>query len=288
MQKTSERPTITVGYKVGKLKVDAPTEQRKNGYTVWRCKCKCGNEILLDTRTLQRRTVKDCGCETKTTPKQRNLKDVRFGSLVCREPTERRNSNGSVIWRCDCDCGNTCYVAAKDLLSENTKSCGCLAHPPLKDYIGRHFDQLEVIEYAGKRAGMHYWKCLCECRNTTVVGQTSLQSRKTKSCGCLQKTQIIQNLKLCDGTSVAILEASKRKLTKSNKSGYTGVYQKSNGRWCAQITFKRKTYYLGVFDDIQDAVRARKRGEEMHDDFLEWYYEQHPDKQRDESEGQHH
>ena len=132
MQKTSERSTITVGYKVGKLKVDAPTEQRKNGYTVWRCKCKCGGEILLDTRTLQRRTVKDCGCETKTTPGQRNLKDVRFGSLVCREPTDRRSSSGSVIWRCDCDCGNTCYVAAAELVKENKKKLWMLSSSAVK------------------------------------------------------------------------------------------------------------------------------------------------------------
>ena len=26
---------------------------------------------------------------------------------------------------------------------------------------------------------------------------------------------------------------------------------------------------------LQNAIKARKRGEEMHDDFLEWYYETH-------------
>ena len=117
---------------------------------------------------------------------------------------------------------------------------------------------------------------LIKCNNF-FIGQTLLQTGKTKSCGCLQETQIYENLKLCEGTSVAILEASKRNLLKSNKSGYTGVYQKPNGRWSAQITFKRKTYYLGTYDDIKDAVKARKRGEEMHDEFLEWYYSRNED-----------
>ena len=100
-----------------------------------------------------------------------------------------------------------------------------------------------------------------------------LQTGKTKSCGCLQSSIITKNLKLCEGTSVAILEASKRKLLSSNQSGFTGVYQnKKTGKWTAQITFKKKTYYLGSYDKIEDAVKARKRGEEMHDDFLEWYY----------------
>ena len=47
--------------------------------------------------------------------------------------------------------------------------------------------QLTVIEYAGKRAGMHRWKCVCDCGNETIVGQTLLQTGKTKSYGCIQK-----------------------------------------------------------------------------------------------------
>ena len=119
---------------------------------------------------------------------------------------------------------------------------------------------------------MHRWLCKCDCGNETIVGQTLLQTGKTKSCGCIQETQILENMKLCEGTSVAILEANKRRLLKNNTSGYTGVFMRPNGRWSAQIRFKGKTYCLGTYDDIQDAVKARKRGEEMHDEFLEWYY----------------
>ena len=127
---------------------------------------------------------------------------------------------------------------------------------------------------------MHRWKCRCDCGGETVVGQTLLQTGKTKSCGCLQATVIADNLNLCEGTSVALLEASKRRRLSSNTSGYTGVYQnKRTGKWVAQITFKGKTYCLGTYEDIQEAVAARHRGEEMHDDFLEWYYEQHQDQQ---------
>lgn len=40
----------------------------------------------------------------------------------------------------------------------------------------------------------------------------------------------------------------------------------------AQITFKGKTYYLGSHTKIEDAVQVRQRGEEMYDEFLEWYH----------------
>ena len=84
---------------------------------------------------------------------------------------------------------------------------------------------------------------------------------------------IYDNLKLCDGTSVTLLESRKKVLSTSNTSGYTGVYlNKRSGLWVAQITFKGKTYYLGSYAKIEDAVKARQRGEEMHDEFLEWYY----------------
>jgi len=107
----------------------------------------------------------------------------------------------------------------------------------------------------------------------TVVGQTLLQTGKTKSCGCLQATVIYDNLKLCEGTSVTLLEFPKKKPSRSNMSGYTGVYQnKRSGLWVAQITFKGKTYYLGSYAKIEDAGKARQRGEEMHDEFLEWYH----------------
>ena len=91
--------------------------------------------------------------------------------------------------------------------------------------------------------------------------------------------QILQNLKLCGGTSVTLLEAERNRLLRSNTSGVTGVYQnRRTQKWCAQITFQRKTYYLGSFEQKSDAVNARRQGEAMHETFLQWYYETHPRK----------
>ena len=269
------RPHIQVGFHVGKLEVIAATDQRKNGYTVWRCRCECGNEILLDTRCLQRGTMRDCGCSTVVKPGQRDITGMRFGKLVAIAPVDP-SQKGDVIWHCRCDCGGEIDAPLPQLRSGYRKSCGCLSHPPLKNFIGKRFGNLTVLAYAGKRAGMHRWRCLCDCGKETVVGQTLLQSGKTKSCGCLQAASIMEKLKLCEGTSVTVLEASKHRVLPTNTSGYTGVYRAAKtGKWQAQITFKRKTYYLGSYDRLEDAVAARKRGEEMHDDFIQWYYTTH-------------
>ena len=258
------------------LTVAEATEKRRNGYTVWRCLCDCGGEIELDTRYLQRGTIRDCGCVTKVRPGMLDLTGRRFGKLVCLHPAEKKDKRGNIQWVCRCDCGNSCLAAVPQLRSGYKKSCGCLSCPPLKDFVGKRFNMLTVTEYAGKKSGMHRWRCVCDCGEETVVGQTLLQSGKTKSCGCLQQTKIKTNMKFVDGTSVTSLEARiSRPPIATNTSGYNGVYfNKKNEKWVAQIGFKGKTFYLGSFDDIQDAIKARKRSEEMYEDFLEWYYSQ--------------
>lgn len=263
--------TIRTGYRTGRLTVVEPTEQRKGGYVVWRCRCDCGGEILLDTRCLKRGTVRDCGCGSMVRPGQCDIAGRRFGKLTAIRPTEERSARGSTIWLCRCDCGKEVHAEAGQLISGNRKSCGCLSHPPVKDFVGKRFGKLTVTEYAGKEAGMHRWKCVCDCGRETIVGQSLLQSGRTKSCGCLQASTYKDNRKLMEGTSVAALLASKGgRLIKSNKSGHNGVYlDKRRGLWVAQITFQGKTKYLGAYEKLEQAVKARQMGEEIFDKFLE-------------------
>ena len=54
----------------------------------------------------------------------RDLTYMRFGRLVViRRIGTKWNSP---LWQCHCDCGNTKEVTTRDLLSGNTRSCGCL------------------------------------------------------------------------------------------------------------------------------------------------------------------
>lgn len=49
----------------------------------------------------------------------------------------------------------------------------------------------------------------------------------------------------------------------ANTSGYRGVYYESKfDRWRAQIIFKHKRYYLGVYKSFEDAVKARQCAED--------------------------
>lgn len=273
--KENERPHISPGFRVGKLTVAEATPERKNGYTIWLCTCQCGGSIRLDTRTLQRGTVRDCGCETVVKPGQRDISGQRFGKLTALYPTEKRGHGGSLVWHCKCDCGGEVDAPLHQLTAGYRKSCGCLASPPVRDILGRQFGDLTVTAYDGNREGNNYWRCKCKCGRETVVRQNNLLLGHTKSCGCWQKTVYIDNLKMVDGTSVVLLETARsERLVSSNSSGYNGVYRnKKSGKWAAQITFKRKTYYLGSFAKIEDAVKVRKTAEErIYGEFLDWYY----------------
>lgn len=177
-------PQIRPDFQIGKLTVAEATPDRKNGYTVWLCSCACGGSIRLDTRTLQRGTVRDCGCETVVRPGQKDITGRRFGKLTALYPTGKRWKDGSLIWRCKCDCGGEVDAPLHQLSYGYRKSCGCLSRPKKKDFVGKRFGKLVVQEYAGKWGGLHRWLCLCDCGNETIVGQTALQNGHTRSCGC--------------------------------------------------------------------------------------------------------
>lgn len=88
---------------------------------------------------------------TKNTARHKDLTGQRFGKLVVLSPTEKRMDNGSIVWRCQCDCGNTAEVSARRLTRGKVRSCGCLSDPPPKDSIGKVFGRLTVTGYAGRK-----------------------------------------------------------------------------------------------------------------------------------------
>lgn len=58
----------------------------------------------------------------------------------------------------------------------------------LENLKGKKFNKLQVIERVIKENNKQtYWKCICECGNTTIVTSAHLKNGHTKSCGCLQK-----------------------------------------------------------------------------------------------------
>lgn len=72
----------------------------------------------------------------------------------------------------------------------------------------------------------------------------------------------IENLR-----EVTVLENNlNRSKQKNNKSGCTGVcWSKAKNKWKAKITFKGKTKEIGFFENIEEAIQARKDAELKYD-----------------------
>ena len=116
----------------------------------------------------------------------RDLTGQRIGRLTVIKPTDERR-NGSVMWECKCDCGNTAYVRAIALRSGNTASCGCLSPNKAVDLTGQRFGKLTAIKPTDDRRNRSVmWECKCDCGNTTYIRAASLRTGNTTSCGCLR------------------------------------------------------------------------------------------------------
>lgn len=61
--KNIKRPKIDLTNKVfGRLTVKYPTEQRKQGRTVWYCECECRNPVYVPSSYLTSGDTQSCGC----------------------------------------------------------------------------------------------------------------------------------------------------------------------------------------------------------------------------------
>lgn len=207
----------------------------------------------------------------KMNKRMKDLTGVKTGSLTVIKYLGVTKNTKHTVWECKCDCGNIKNYTTAEL--NRNKSCGCKRYSNGEDLIGRKFGLLTVEKKIGSKHRISIYKCKCECGNYIEVYRTLLMSGDTKSCGCLQQNYYKNELAnqmdkyRIEGTNVAYIKSDK--LSKANTSGVKGVSKKKNGKWLAQITFKRKAYNLGTYEKKEDAIKARKEAEEkLHKNFL--------------------
>lgn len=114
------------GIQLGHLTVLEATDHRSSqGSIIWRCRCDCGNEILLPSSSIRNIHIADCGCRRSKRYANADITGQRFGRLTALYATDRRDNAGYKIWHCYCDCGNEIDVSYKALVYGNQQSCGC-------------------------------------------------------------------------------------------------------------------------------------------------------------------
>ena len=197
----------------------------------------------------------------------------RFGmlSVIAQAPSSAR---GNRRWLCQCDCGTPKIILGSNLTRGSTVSCGC-KHK--KELSGQRIGNLTVIGRSDKygprgKRRVQLWECRCDCGAITYKATDYLTNSHTHMCqDCAAKYVIAQaraNLGLEEGTQIS--KISNRKESSQNLSGVRGVYlDKKTRRYRARLKFQGKQYELGSYTLLEDAIKARRRGEEeIFDAFL--------------------
>ena len=115
----------------GMLTVIAEAPSDKSGNAMWECRCECGNIKIIQGRHLRSGNTTSCGCKRIKSlieynhTRVKDLTNQKFGKLTALYSIGS-NNNKNIIWHCKCECGEECDVASHDLLTGNTKSCGCM------------------------------------------------------------------------------------------------------------------------------------------------------------------
>lgn len=182
------------GKRFGRLLVEYDTG-KKNNYNriLWHCKCDCGNELDISSASLNRaKPTQSCGCLQREKTREANQSEDLTGKVYGYLTVLRRIPN-SVLWECQCKCGNKVIVNTNHLNTGHTKSCGCYqkertSETSTVNLVGKRFGLLTVIKLDTEKSipKIKYWVCQCDCGNIVSVRGSHLSSGDTQSCGCLK------------------------------------------------------------------------------------------------------
>lgn len=139
--------------------------------------------------------------------------------------------------------------------------------------VDKHFDRLTVIESAGHdKNGCRLWRCQCKCENEKIVKTSQLTCGYTRSCGCLKHELDVAKLKTAGkrtytNAQKAYINGSHSRIknpnpNKNSKTGVRGVFLDTRSkRYIACLNFKGKNVFRKAFDNLPDAIDARKAAE---------------------------
>lgn len=219
---------------------------------------------------------------------RKDLSGMKFGRwTVLYQADDKIQPSGkhTTMWHCICDCGNEKDVLGSSLKNGKSTSCGCVLKEWLRsmnskentydltgDYGVCYFNNggsfiFDLEDY--DKLKQYTWSRSGEYASTTrnhvaiIAARILLDVTDDK----LVVDHINGNPSDNRKSNLRVVTQAKnmqnRKTNVNNTSGVTGVSFK-NGYWTARIMANKKEIFLGIFDNKDDAIKARKKAEEKY------------------------
>lgn len=234
-EKPVGKSTSHIGEIIGDFKGIYRSESPKEIMYVVQCQ-NCLQYTQKRWCDLKKQTGK-CNCS-------KSIIGQKFGKLTVISYEEKeRASNGGLICKCQCDCGNIHYVEKGKLLQKQCQSCGCLTKINI---AGQRFGRLVAINDSGLRDnnGNCLWHCKCDCGNEKNISLSSLKNGSTTSCGCLHKEKFYEMLANLDYEAIGeknskdysnqIIKGVKI-ISKTHRKTHNGWYWNCECPYCGDI-----------------------------------------------------
>lgn len=265
----------------------------------WECKCNCGKTVVLTHKQLIQ-GIHNC-LDYRFHRKMKNSIIIgdKFGALRVIDITINEKTKHP-LYHCLCDCGSKVIRSRGGLVDVKLASCGCKRpefpiSEEMQSMIGKTYGDLTVLDVKRGKAvpelnlpknhaelNKVFTICKCNvCGRISYPRASALRTGKITSCGHNQKANLNKGAEIWRKNSVygtnLFSIGAKRSVNKNNTSGYRGIsYHKETGKWRAYINFRRKQYNLGLYENLDDAIAARREAEErIYGNFLEWYHKNH-------------
>lgn len=209
------------GQKFGKLTVVKRAGSTKDGRAQWLCKCDCGNTCIVMGKLLRNGSVKSCGCYQKDHPSHKSYNNYYIVGDIVY--VQYRKSYDCFI--CDLDD----WEKVKDMCWYKTSDYPYSKTSPYTD-------------------GIVITKLIMDCPDGMIVDHINGNVWDNRKC----------NLRVVANSQ----NGMNRGVPENNTSGHKGVtWYKTRNKWMAQIFKEGKRYFLGYFDNIEDAIKARENAE---------------------------
>lgn len=201
-----------------------------------------------------------------------------------------RNKHGDSLWECVCKCGSVVVKNRCNLITGNSKSCGCLKlgkdksiRPPMNPPQGSRFIQLTqgkwcivdeedfhiVSKYEWNLSGSGYAirnpskKCKSRFLHRLIMGEPAGRQVDHRSMDTLDNRK--RNLRVASFEQ----NCQNRGARRDNKCGFKGVHKHSQtGKWCMEIMAYGRRERKSGFATAEDAHAAyREAAKRLHGEF---------------------